>query len=202
MTCVPPRGFLKKSYATKRKIGSRMAMELLVTSDSPQTAARNLDTSSIKQQIAVVATLMSAYAKATSYAINELHTLISKNHPYVRWLMNDEANMDWLKDYGVLLLVEHGQRTGTRHKGSKFIYDFVEDFGAPIGVEPKMFLNRAWDERFDYRFEQHTPYAYRKLMSARWNTAKRSPQWGDRMPPIWYLEDQLNRQGLAGVQVN
>lgn len=173
-----------------------------MTSDSPQTAARNLDTASIRQQIAVVATLMSAYAKAIKYPINTLHTLISKNHPYVRWLLNDEANIDWLKDYGVLLLVEHGQRTGMRHKGSQYIYDFVEDFGAPIGVDPLMFLNRAWDEQFDYRFEHDVPTAYKKLMSARWHTAKRSPQWGDRMPPVWYLEDQLARQGLAGVETH
>ncbi len=118
------------------------------------------------------------------------------NFPVNDTLINDEANMDWVKDYGVLLLVEYGQRTNLRHMGSQYIFDFVEDFGAPIGVDPIGFLNRAWDERFDYRFEHDTPTAYKKLMSARWAVAKRSPHWGDRMPPVWYLEDQLQRQGV------
>jgi hypothetical protein len=172
-----------------------MLMNILVTDPDPQRAARNLDNLNVQSQIVTIALLMAAYARKTCYPINDLWIGVNENHPWLRWMLNEEANIDWVKDYGIMLLIEYGFRYQRQHKGSREIYNFIEDFGMPIGVEPKAFLNRAWDDTFDFRHEQDVPKAYRHYMNAIWTVSKRQLSWGDRMPPAWFIEEQLIRAG-------
>lgn len=194
MSCAAmPAGFLKKSFPTKSEIGSPMLLNILATSANPQTCARNLDNRTLETQILAVSMLLSRYAKDCTYGINRLFEHVPSNHPFMRWLFNDEANIDWLKEYAVLLQVEYAGRTSHAHASRKDIFDFVGDFRPSVGLEPKAFMNRAWDELFDYSDIKDVHQAYRDLLSARWTIAKTPPRWGDRMPPIWYLEYQLER---------
>lgn len=113
----------------------------------------------------------------------------------MRWLFNDEPNIDWLKEYGIMLLIEYGQRQNVRHAGANIIYNFVEDFRPPIGMLPKAFMNRAWDANFDFRFNQNPHDAYKSLLFARWNASVKKISWGFRGPPMWYIEQSLKRAG-------
>lgn len=170
-----------------------MQMNILATSANPQTCARNLDTTTVEEQILVVGCLLSRYASDCTFRINDLYKYTTSNHPFLRWLWNDEANVDWLKEYGVLLNCEYSARVGKSHAASHHIYDFIEDFRPPVGLEPKAFMNRAWDDTFDFRHIKDPHQAYRDLMNARWFNSKRKLSWGDRMPPVWYIEHQIAR---------
>lgn len=173
-----------------------MQVNILATSASPQTSARNLDNRNIEGQILTMAVLLSAYGRKTCYPYDNLWKHVSLTHPFLRWMLNTEANIDWAKDYAVMLLIEYGQRTGRQHKGSKSIYTFIEDFGTPVGLEPIAFMNRAWDDTFDFRYEKCTNDAYRKLLCAKWNFEDKKLSWGDRMPPTWYVEYQIACSGV------
>jgi len=175
-----------------------MFLNILATSPSAQTSARNLDTNLLICQIATVACLMSAYriAGVVKYERNDrLYTLVPPGHPYLRWLRKEAANLDWLMDYGVMLIVEYGIRTGRKHEGAKYILNFVEDFGSPVGLEPQEFYNRAFDNTFDFRYTVDTHLAYRHYVSALWSAERKKLSWGDRMPPSWFIEYQLQRAG-------
>ena len=193
MTCAVPRGFLSDQSQTKNEKESLIQMNILVTSASPQTCARNLDNWLLEDQILTVARLMSAYAKMCSYHINDLYLGIQTNHPFLRWLQNDETNVDWLKDYGMMLLVEYGGRHGRKHGNAEAIIVFIDDFGAPLGLDPQAFLNRAWNETFDFRFEPDVHKAYRWFVAARWSNSIKKLSWVPRMPPAWYIEHEIAR---------
>lgn len=172
-----------------------MFLNILVTSPSAQTCARNLDNWLLEQQIYTVACLLSAYAKICSYSYNQLWEQVPEQHPWLRWMRNEAANMDWVMDYGVMLLVEYGVRTGRKHQGAKHIYSFIEDFGAPVGMEPMAFINRAFDETYDFRYTTDVHLGYRHYVNALWAVERKKLSWGDRMPPTWFIEYQLTRQG-------
>jgi hypothetical protein len=170
-------------------------MNILATSASPQTCARNLDNYRLEQQVVTVSLLLSAYAKTTCYPINELYRFVPEQHPFLRWVLNDEKNIDWLKDYGVMLLAEYVIRFDKQHVGSSHIYNFIKDFQPAIGLDPDGFLNRAWDETFDFRYKADVHQAYRDYLNALWTIDKKRLSWGTRMPPAWYIEEQIKRAG-------
>lgn len=199
MSCALPRNSAAEWLGTVKKTESQMPMNIYVTSASPQTCARNLDNAMLEDQILTVAVLMSAYAKSCSYRLNDLWKCVHSNHPFLRWMLNDEANVDWLKEYGVMLIIEYGTRHMNQHAGANCIYSFIQDFESPVGLEPKAFLNRAWDETHDFRFEPNVYTAYRWFLSARWALAKRRVTWGNRMPPAFFVEHQIARGGNSIV---
>src|SRR5213592_988856 len=142
MSFAAPTGFLNEPSPIRRRISSPMWMNILATSPNPQTCARNLDDWTLETQIVTVSVFLSRYAKDCSFQYNDLWKKVAKNHPFMRWLFNDEKNIDWLKEYGILLQCEYSQRTGNRHAGSAEIFNFIEDFRPPIGLEPWAFMNR------------------------------------------------------------
>lgn len=195
MTCAAPRNFLKKSFPTENVIGNPMQMNILATSPNPQTCVRNLDNSSMETQIVVVSILLSRYAKDCSYTINSLWKMVESNHPLMHWLFDDEANIDWLKEYGVILHIEYGCRFERRHADARSIFDFVDDFRPAVGLEPKVFVNLARDRLFDYSDNKDVFQAYRDLLCSKWATSTKKPSWSGRMPPEFYINYQLKRQG-------
>lgn len=172
-----------------------MFLNILATSPNPQTCARNLDTNTLVKQIFVVAAFLSAYSLLKAKTINDLWKAVPVNHPFTRWMRNDAANLDWTMDYGLMLIVEYGNRTGRKHAGSSAIIDFLEAYGPPVGLEPIAFLNRTFDERFDFRYVNDTHLAYRHYLNALWAVEVKKLSWGYRMPPAWFIEYQIQRQG-------
>jgi hypothetical protein len=188
-----PRDFLKRSSQTKRKT---MHLNILATSANPQTCARNLDTELLKQQIIVVSILLSSYAEECAFKINDLYKYVDRENPFMRWLFNDEKNVDWLKEYGILLHCEYVSRMGFKHAASKDVFDFIDDFRPPIGLDPEGFLNWACDDQIDFHTDLDVHRAYRNYLCAYWTAAERNPTWGDRLPPCWYI-DHLTGQPNA-----
>lgn len=193
MSCaVPKGGFQNEPSLTRNGNRNQMRTNILLTSKNPQTCARNLDTVSVNTQIVVVSMLLSKYAKECTYRLNGLHRFIDQENPYMRWLWNDEANVDWLKEYGILLHCEYCSRTGRKHAGARDIFDFIDDFRPPIGLDPKGFLNWACDDVIDFHTDPNVTRAYQNYMCHKWSNAILKPTWGDRMPPDWYINYQLS----------
>lgn len=191
-----PRSSASEWFPTVKKIGDPMQINIFATSPNPQTCARNLDSRRVVMQLAVVAVLLSAVDHKWHYSRYEHWKLVSTENAFVRWLCNDAKNIDWLVEYSICLLVEYGlrygkHRDGRRHAGSQVIYDFIKEYGNPIGLEPLGFINSTIDERFDYRHVPDAHAAYRSYLSALWFSDKIPPSWGDRLPPAWYVENRI-----------
>jgi hypothetical protein len=107
--------------------------------------------------------------------------------------------MDWLADYGVCLCVEWGLRHGRPHAGSMHIFDFVNEFGTPVGAEPIGYLNRAFDDVFDFRWRTPVTQAYKDYLNSIWTTSRKKLSWGTRMPPAWFIDMQIIRQGKETI---
>jgi hypothetical protein len=138
---------------------------------------------------------MSAYAASCSYKLNSLYRVMHSNHPFLRWMLNDETNMDWVKEYGIMLIVEFAVRHSRDHAGAKHIREFVDDFDKPIGLEPTAFLNRTWNDELDFRFEPDVHKAYRWFVAAQWAMSSKKLSWGHRMPPEFFIQHMIARTG-------
>lgn len=199
MTCSVPVSSAKEWLGTGKKNWSPMKMNIYVTDPDPQICARNLDSFLLKVQIMQMAVLLSTVAHKWSAATNALWIHGDAHCGHVRWIENSNKNLDWTQEYAIMLLVEYANRFKHKHAGSWAIYDFMEIYGNPIGLEPEAFLNDTKDDSgFDFGYLSPTEFAYREYLVAKWGTAKYDPTWGERLPPSWYME----RINTNGVHVN
>lgn len=167
--------------------------------DDSTMCARSLDDARLNKQILELAQCLSTVVR--HYLMDhadprDIYKATHANHPIIKWLISDYANVKWACDTYYPALVEERRyrygRDGWHHKS----FDVI---------------NRCWNRYLGTpairrRFPEHSPFVrawcnctpdntrdvggdYRRLLREKWNQDKRAPHWTHRGPPLWIMPD-------------
>lgn len=157
---------------------------IYVTDTDPFLAATNLDDRLVLEAFMDSCLLLSTVGQREGVAGDDWPNPISFEHPLVRWLRNDKANLMWLIAHAYGLLAEYEERFDMSHAGDGLISDITGKFGYERKA-PIMFCNRTCG----FEHVQDVTIAYRLYLDQIWVNGKQLPKWTNKKPPSWYCED-------------
>jgi hypothetical protein len=160
-------------------------MNIFVTSACPKKSAAALDDKRVVKMVLESAQMLST-------AINEHggvapYKSTHKNHPANVWARTTRSNYMWLYAHFKALCEEYTNRYGKVHKCESYVMDFKRlAIHIPEGTIT-MFANCAANASIGISYKDDTDVfqAYRKYLSARWQTDKRKPTWKNNTEPAW-----------------
>lgn len=164
-------------------------MNIFVTNQNPELAAKALDDKRIVKMVLESAQMLSTAINMHGGKAPYKSTHV--NHPANVWARANRENFKWLYNHFVALSNEYGQAYNKHHKCSFHsiqIYDMINVL--PEG-ELTPFANCAAHSGKGISFKHlaDTLEAYRRYLIARWNTDIRKPTWTNRNMPTWVKLD-------------
>lgn len=124
------------------------------------------------------------------------------NHPVVKYYRNKEWFLLW---YGFCTCSEYNYRTGKEHR---YFQWFAKEWREPRFKEivPLYYCQKYNSGLYEVEetfvlpiyedVESEVYQRFREKLINKWNNDKRPPKWTDRLPPLWYKENDNDRYGI------
>ena len=163
-------------------------MNIFATDIDHKIAALSLDNKRLVKMILestqLLCTAVNEYGGISPYRTTH------KNHPASIWARRNIENFTWLYNYNLELCKNYSLIYKRKHSCENIITDLYNLNKNKFINEPLTeFANCAAHAGKGLDFKNITPVteAYKHYLIARWNTDKRTPQWGLGMP-TWVKE--------------
>jgi hypothetical protein len=153
-------------------------MNIFVTNSCPKLSAIYLDDKRLNKMILETVQILSTALTIKGYTAPYRPT--HKNHPCVKWVLESEANFNWLHSHGTELYNEFKYRFGRNHKSGEILKK-IDIFETKEKITP--FVNCARNKTLgiDYSHIENTLEAYKMYLNDRWKKDKIIPKWTNKI---------------------
>ena len=170
-------------------------MNIFVSDENPEKAAKNLDDKRVIKMILESTQLLCTAVNIHNGSQCTPYKSTHVNHPSSIWARETRGNWIWLWNHAYALCDRYQAAYGKVHKCREVIINLVDDKMDEIIPDGPLtpFANCTSNKEKEISFKNISDpiEAYRRYLIARWNTDKLKPKWTKRARPMW---DKINKQ--------